>query len=95
MAAKEKNVETISASIIPLKKKNVGDNAKNIDAKTAVFLSNTFFPITYVNRMHKLPKTISAILPNRTTSKPIFQRNPKINGHTMGLEFSHKPALPR
>ena len=44
-AAKEKNVETISVSMIPLKKKNVGDNARNTEASKPVFSLNNFFPI--------------------------------------------------
>ncbi|MBS3096941.1 hypothetical protein J4480_05900 [Candidatus Woesearchaeota archaeon] len=44
-AAKEKNVETVSVSIMPLKKKNVGDNARNTEASKPVFSLNNFFPV--------------------------------------------------
>ena len=44
-AAKEKKVEAISVSMIPLKKKNAGDNTKNTEASQPVFSLNNFFPI--------------------------------------------------
>ena len=45
IATNAKNVDTISVSMIPSKKKNVGDKAKNIEDNKAVFSSNSFFPI--------------------------------------------------
>ena len=45
IATNAKNVDTISVSMIPSKKKNVGDKAKNIEDSKAVFSSNSLFPI--------------------------------------------------
>ena len=48
MAKSENNVEAISVSIMPLKKKNVGENASKREAVIAMFLSSNLEPILYV-----------------------------------------------
>ena len=89
-----KKVEGISENIMLLNKKNVGENASSKAEINAVFFPNISRAIRYVRIIIPMPNIKTINFPKNIASIPIFQKKPRISGHTKGLDASYNPESP-